>query len=147
MSHILLAGERFAVDQARLVVYHCAAETADWNLELLCGGRSLWLSGTVTPGPADAEALPGAEVEVELRSLDELLAALLGRAITLYPGGQEVCALRFRLQGSPTGVRFAATCSCDWDAYLRSFAAPGNVELTLAIDAEVAALHPGPLPE
>lgn len=147
VSHILLAGERFGIDQATLVVYHGAAETADWNLELVCGGRRLWLSGTITPGPVDAVALVGAEVEVDLRSLDELLEALLGRALTLYPGGQKVCALRFRLLGAPGGVRFAVTCSCDWDTYHRSFATPGDVELTLAIDAEVAALHPGPLPE
>lgn len=147
MSHIALAGERFGIDQATLVVDHGAAETADWNLELVRGGRRLWLSGTITPGPVDAGALVGAEVEVELRSLDELIEALLGRAITLYPGGQAVCALRFRLLGAPGGVRFAVTCSCDWDSSLKSFATPGPVELTLAIDAELAALHPGPLRE
>lgn len=147
MSHILLADERFVVDQATLVAYHCAAETADWNLELMCGGRRLCLAGTITPGPGDVEALAGAEVEVELRSLDEVLEALLGRAITVYPDGEQVCALSFRLLGSPAGVRFAVTCRCDWDSYHKSFPNPGTVELTLAIDAVVAALHPGRMPE
>lgn len=146
MSHIVVAGERFEFSGASLVVYHCLGEDADWNLELVREGESLWLAGTMRPGPRSADDLVGAEVEVDLRSLDEVVSALLGRPITLYPGGQAVCALRFMTAGSPEALVFAATCSCDWDPYLQSFPVAGAVALELAIEARVEALHPGHLP-
>ncbi len=146
MSHIIVAGERFPIDRATLVLYHCDEPEADWNLELVLGDRSLWLAGTVTPAPRTPADLDGARVEVDLRSLDEVVADLLGRSVTLYPGGQAVCALRFQLARSPDGVRFAATTSCDWDDYRKTFNTPGPVELTLEIDAIVSQLHQGQLP-
>jgi hypothetical protein len=146
MSHILVAGERFPIDRAQLVAYHCDGPEADWNLELVRGDESLWLAGTATPAPRTPDDLVGASVEVDLRSLDEVVGDLLGRPVTLYPGGQDVCALRFHLARSPDGLRFAVTTSCDWDHYLQTFATPDPVELTLEIDAVVSQLHPRHLP-
>jgi len=146
VSHIIVAGERFEVREAALTVYHASAEEADWNLELAFGGRTLWLAGTVTPGPDSAAALVGAEVAVDLRSLDEVVRGLLGRSVTLFPGGQAVCALRFGLVASAAGVGFVVTSRCDWDRYHETFPGLGDIEVTLAIDARVAALHAGQLP-
>lgn len=146
MSHIIVAGERFEIRAAALTVYHASAEEADWNLELACGEQTLWLAGTVTPGPDSAAALVGAEVAVDLRSLDEVVRGLLGRAVTLFPGGQAVCALRFGLVASPAGVGLVVTSRCDWDRYHDTFPGLGEIEVTLAIDARVAALHPGQQP-
>jgi hypothetical protein len=146
MGHIRVAGVTFAIERAVMVAYHCASPEADWNLALSCEGRSLWLAGTVVPGPTTIDALDGAEVSVDLRSLDEVLGELLGRAVTLYPNGQLVCALKLRLARTPRGVRFAAECECDWDRELGTFEAPGPVALAIELDAEVEALHPGRLP-
>lgn len=146
MSRIRVAGATFAIERAVMVAYHCAAPEADWNLALEREGASLWLAGTVVPGPATIDALGGAEVSVDLRSLDEVLGALLGRAVTLYPNGQGVCALKLRLARTPRGVRFAGECECDWDRELGTFEAAGWVALSIELDAEVEALHPGRLP-
>lgn len=146
MSHVRIAGASFVIERAVMVAYHCASEEADWNLELMREGGSLWLAGTVVPGPSSIDVLDGAEVSIDLRSLDEVAGELLGRAVTLYPNGQEVCALRFRLVRTLRGVRFAVGCECDWDRHLETFDAAGMVELSIDIDAEVEALHPGRLP-
>lgn len=146
MSHIRVAGTTFAIERAVMVAYHCASPEADWNLALEREGALLWLAGTVVPGPATIDALGGAEVSVELQSLDEVLEALLGRAVTLYPGGQGVCALKLRLARTPRGVRFAVECECDWDRALGTFEVAGSVALSIELDAEVEAIHPGQLP-
>jgi hypothetical protein len=147
MSHLRVAGATFAIERAVMVAYHCASEEADWNLELVHEGVPLWLAGTVAPGPSTIDALDGAQVSVDLRSLDEVVGALLDRAVTLYPNGQGVCALTFRLVRNSRSVRFVVDCECDWDRDLATFEATEGVALSLDIDAEVAALHPGPLPE
>ncbi|MCY1005193.1 hypothetical protein OV079_06320 [Nannocystis pusilla] len=85
-------------------------------------------------------------MSVDLRSLDEVAGALLGRAVTLYPGGQDVCALGFRIAAAPGGVRLAASARCDWDGYLQTFDHGQPVDLELDIDAAVVALHPDNLP-
>jgi hypothetical protein len=146
MSHVRIAGASFAIERAVMEAYHCASEAADWNLELVYEGTSLWLAGTVVPGPATIAALDGAQVTIDLRSLDEVVGGLLGRAITLYPNGQDVCELQGRLARTERGVRLAVGCECDWDRALETFEAPAWVELSLDIEAEVAALHPGRLP-
>lgn len=146
MSYIVVAGQRFDFAGASLVAYHCLGEDADWNLELVREGESLWLAGTMRPGPRSAEDLVGAEVEVDLRSLDEVVSALLGRAVTLYPGGEQVCALRFVTGGTSEVVVFAARSDCAWDRYLQSFPGEGAVEVELAIEARVVGMHPGHLP-
>lgn len=143
MSHIRVAGTSFAIERAVMVAYHCASEEADWNLELVREGASLWLAGTVKPGPGGIGALDGAEVEVDLRSLDEVVGELIGRAVTLYPSGQEVCALRLRLGRTERGVRFAGECECDWDRALETFEGVEMVGLAIDVDAEVGGLHPG----
>jgi len=145
MSHVRVAGASFAIERAVMVAYHCASEEADWNLELEHEGVSLWLAGTVTPGPETIAALEGAEVSIDLRSLDEVIGGLLGRAVTLYPNGQDVCALTFRLERTERGVRFAVDCECDWDRYLETFDAEGAVELSIDVDAEVGGLQQGRL--
>lgn len=146
MSHVRIAGASYVIERAVMVAAHCASEEADWNLELVREGGSLWLAGTVVPGPSSIDGLDGAEVSIDVLSLDEVVGALLGRAVTLYPNGQEVCALRFPLVRTLRGVRFAVVCECDWDRYLKTFEAGGVVELSIDIDAEVEALHPGALP-
>lgn len=146
MSHVRIAGASFAIERAVMEAYHCASQEADWNLELVREGGSLWLAGTVAPGPATIDALHGAEVVVDLRSLDEVVGALLGRAVTLYPNGQQVCASRLRLERTERGVRMAGECECDWDRGLETFAAQGMVALSIDVEAEVTALHQGPLP-
>jgi hypothetical protein len=146
MSHVRIAGTSFTIERAVMEAYHCASEEADWNLELVREGGSLWLAGTVVPGPATIDALHGAEVVVDLRSLDEVVGALLGRAVTLYPNGQQVCALRLRLARTERGVRLAGECECDWDRALETFEAQGMVALSIDVEAEVTALHPGQLP-
>lgn len=146
MSHVRVADRHFPLEHAALVAYHCDGPEADWNLELAHAGQTLWLAGTVRPGPRVADELVDAEVEVDLRSLDEVVGALLGRDVALYPGGQQVCALGFRLARAPVGVRFAVTVECDWDDSLQTFARPGPVVLELEIDAVVAGLHAGALP-
>jgi hypothetical protein len=75
-----------------------------------------------------------------------VVGELLGRAVTLYPNGQDVCALSLRLERTPHGVRFAVDCECDWDHELATFDTRGPVALSLDIEAEVEALHPGRLP-
>lgn len=146
MSHVRIAATSFAVERAVLEAYHCASEAADWNLELVREGASLWLAGTMVPGPATVAALDGAQVTIDLRSLDEVVGGLLGRAITLYPNGQDVCELQGRLVRTERGVRLAIECKCDWDRALETFEASAWVELSLDIEAEVAALHPEQLP-
>ncbi|PCC74764.1 hypothetical protein SAMN02745121_06056 [Nannocystis exedens] len=146
MSRIRIGDHTWTFDAASLELYHCMSSEADWNLALVRAGATLWLAGTVVPGPRSPEALLGAEVSVDLRSLDEVAGALLGRHVTLYPGGQDVCALRFRLAASPGGVRLAASAGCDWDRYLKTFDHDRPVDLELDIDAAVVALHPGNLP-
>ncbi|AKT39912.1 hypothetical protein [Chondromyces crocatus] len=146
MSRLQLGDQSWTLRKASLTIYHGAAAEADWNLALDHAGETLWLAGTITPGPHAPEALLGAEVTVDLRSLDEVVSHLLGRAVTLYPNGQEVCALVFRLTASPQGVHFAATAPCDWDRYLQTFDHDHPVTLELDIDAALTALHPGRLP-
>ncbi|MDC0674241.1 hypothetical protein [Nannocystis radixulma] len=146
MSRIRIGHDSWTLDRASLEAYHCHAPEADWNLALDHAGQTLWLAGTVTPGPRAPAELVGAEVTVDLRSLDEVVGALLGRAVTLYPGGQDVCALGFTLAPSPAGVRLAAIVTCDWDRALATFPHDEPVVLELDIDAGVEGLHPGGLP-
>lgn len=146
MSRIRIGDTTWTFRSASLELYHCLAPEADWNLALDHAGATLWLAGTVIPGPRSPEALIGAEVSVDLRSLDEVAGALLGRAVTLYPGGQDVCALGFRIAAAPGGVRLAASARCDWDGYLQTFDHGQPVDLELDIDAAVVALHPDNLP-
>ncbi|WAS97831.1 hypothetical protein [Nannocystis punicea] len=146
MSRIRIGDQTWDLSNATLELYHCRGPEADWNLALTHAGETLWLAGTVMPGPASIEALIGAEFTVDLRSLDELAGALLGRSVTLYPGGQGVCALAFRGAASPRGVRLAAAANCDWDRYLETFDRDQPVALDFDLDAAVAALHPGNLP-
>lgn len=143
MRRIRIADQTFEFPGATLVAYHCDAPEADWNLALDHHGATLWLSGTVTPGPRSRDALVGAEITVDARALDEVVGALLGRDVTLYADAQ---ALAFPLAGTSSGVRLAATFACDWDRALASFPEPGPVEIELDIDAEVTELHPGQLP-
>lgn len=146
MPRIRIAGETFEFASASLVAYHCDGPEADWNLALDRDGDTLWLAGTVTPGPRSPDALVGAVVTVDLRALDEVVGALLGRHVTLYPGGQDVCALAFPLARGAAGVRLAAAVACDWDRALETFPGASLVEMELDIDAVVAELHPGDLP-
>lgn len=146
MSQLRIADQTWTFASASLTVYHCLAPEADWNLALDHAGQTLWLAGTVIPGPSSPEALIGAEVVVDLRALDELVGALLDRPVTLYPNGQDVCALALRLAPSPRGVRLAASARCDWDRHLGTFDHDQPVALELDLDAAVAALHPGNLP-
>lgn len=146
MSHVRVAEQRFELDRAELEAYHCAGPEADWNLKLVRADGCLWLAGTVEPGPRTIDDLDGAEVTLDLRSLDETIGALIGRDVTLYPGGQDVCALKLRLARTERGVRFAVTCESDWDPALESFARPGPLTLSIDVDAAVVALHPGPSP-
>lgn len=146
MSRIRIDDQTWTFRSASLELYHCLGPEADWNLALDHAGATLWLVGTVVPGPRSASALIGAEVKVDLRALDELAEALLGRQVTLYPHGQDVCALGFRLAAAPGGVRLAASARCDWDRYLQTFDHDQPVDLELDIDAAVVALHPGNLP-
>ncbi|MCY0993541.1 hypothetical protein OV203_40765 [Nannocystis sp. ILAH1] len=146
MSWIRIGDTTWTFRNASLELYHCEGPEADWNLALDHAGATLWLAGTVVPGPRSPEALIGAEVSVDLRSLDEVAGALLGRAVTLFPHGQDVNALGFRLAASPGGVRLAASARCDWDRYLGTFDHGQPVDLELDIDAAVVALHPGNMP-
>lgn len=146
-SHLRIDEETFAFERATFVAYHCASSVADWNLELIRAGEAFWLSGKIVPAPRSPEDLDGARVEIDLRSLDDLADALLGRAITMFPGGQSVCALSFTLARSPTGVRFASDFSFEWDHDLETFPIKGTtLQASIELDAEVGALHPGGLP-
>jgi len=146
MSRLRISHDTWTLGGASFVAYHCDGPEADWNLALDHAGEMLWLAGTVSPAPRSPAELAGAEVTVDLRSLDEVAEALLGRSVTLYPGGQNVCALSFTLSPAPAGVRFAATVTCDWDRALATFPHGELVVLELDIEAAVAALHPGALP-
>jgi hypothetical protein len=149
MSHLRIAGETFHFDRVSLLAYHCASREADWNLGLEGAGTTLWLSGTIVPGPATPDDLDGAQVSVELRSLDEVVEALLGRPITMYPGGQAVCALAFPIARTAAGARFAVDFEFDWDHALGTFpdkAAGTRLTGALELDAELEALHPAGLP-
>lgn len=147
MSYIRIAGETFVLDGAELLAYHCCGPEADWNLALSLPGRTLYLSGTVTPAPRTADDLEGAAARVDLRSLDEVIGDLLGHSVTLYPGGQDVCELTFPLARSPKGVRLAVVFTSDWDRVLETFPGAGDIEIAIEIDAVVSALHPGRHPD
>lgn len=147
MGQIRIADRTYALSASEFVAYHCQQPEADWNLALAHQGRALWLSGTVIPAPLTVDDLDRATARVDLRSLDELAGALLGREVTLFPGGQDVCEIEFPLARTPAGVRLAVAVTCDWDRYLETFPRDaGPIELALEIDAPVAALHPGRLP-
>lgn len=144
MPHLHVAGEDFAFDRAALIAYHCASTEADWNLELVRGDETLWQSGTITPAPLTEAALAGAIVRLDPRALDELLEALTGRAVTLYPVGAD--EITFPLARSARGVKFAARFAATWDPELGEFADHSPTEIAIDVDAEVAALHPHRLP-
>jgi hypothetical protein len=140
--HLRIAGQEFSFERAALVAYHCAADEADWNLELVRDGETLWLSGTVAPAPASGDALAGAVAMIDPRALDELAGALLGRPLTLFPATEPTLALSCTARG----VRLATRFTCDWDRALDTFPDPAPIDITIDIDAELAALHPGRLP-
>jgi hypothetical protein len=147
MNQIRIANQTVVFERVTFVAYHCSAATADWNLCLEREGAMSYLSGTITPAPRTASDLAGASVRVDLRSLDEVAEGILGRPITLYPGGQSVCALSFPIERSATGARFAINFDFEWDHALGTFPVAGTMESgTIELEAEVGALHPNAPP-
>lgn len=146
-------GKRFELDGATLVLYHCESTEADWNLELrrsVDGDEQiLWLSGTVSPSPSRAEDLPGRELSIETRDIDELFEALAGTQVTTYPGGQGVCRATFTTSAAPEGMVLRSAFEFDWDRTIdppnATYPEPRTARLELAITAPM--LHPGGLPE
>lgn len=134
-------------------VHGSAASSATWQTSTpathqAANASASTLTGTIlASGPRTIDALHDAEVSIDLRSLDEVIGALLDREVTLYPNGQDVCALRGRLVRTSRGIRLATECECDWDRALETFeAGAGMVELAIDVEAEVAALLSGRLP-
>jgi hypothetical protein len=145
MARLHVAGDDFTFDRAALIAYHCASTlAADWNLGLVRGDETLWLSGTITPAPLTEAALDGAIVRLDPHALDELVEALTGRAVVLEPVGAD--EVTFPLARTARGVRLAVRFSAAWEPSLGEFADHSPVEVALDIDADVAALHPHRLP-
>src|SRR5690349_19330835 len=101
-SFIELDGQRFALSHARLEL-----QGADWSLTLRRPeAPSLVLDG-VTQGD---------RLRIDLRSLDALLEQLTGRAITTYPGGQNVCEAHLDVRGAEGGgLLLSLDVTFDWD--------------------------------
>jgi hypothetical protein len=58
-------------------------------------------------------------LHLDLRALDEVFGALLGRPITAYPGGQEVCAAHLDMRELDGGGLLLSTqFEFDWDRAL-----------------------------
>lgn len=149
MNVITIADQRYEFDRAALVAYHASSGEADWNVELVRGGESLFLSGTAALGEpiTDLESLLRCRARVDLRSLDEVAGALLGRSVTMYPGGEDVCELAFPLAPSEAGVRLAVSFEFEWDAYLDTFPGrTGRLPASIHLDAPVT-IHAGMLPD
>lgn len=147
MRRISIAGTSFEFERADLWGYHCASEEADWNLELVRGETTIWLSGTMKPGPRGVDELAGVVMRLDPRALDEVVESLIGRAVTLYPRQDPGLGdgVEFRLVRTDGGVRVSVAMDADWDRYLESFPVPGDVRVEIEIEAGVGELYPGRL--
>lgn len=151
MNTITVGHERFDLGEAELEFYHCDSEAeADWNLRLARPdqGTSLYLAGTVLPAPRQGTDLAGATFTVELRSIDEVLEGLLGRALVVHVVGDEGRHPRLTCR-SLGGERVALDASFEFEPDRPRDTLPtGEARATVSfrIEATVVGHHPGQLP-
>lgn len=151
IGFVEIDGRRFDFERGRMVLSHCASSEADWLLELRRPGdeRSMWLGGTVKPSPKRVEDLPGVELVLDNRDLDALFEVLLEGAITIYPGGEEVCRATARVSEDGDGLRLSSGFEFGWDRALDDSGVShpevrrARMELVVVVDG----MHAGTAPE
>jgi hypothetical protein len=140
---IRIADETFTIEKATFFGYHCAGKEADWNIELECGGESRWLSGRLRPGRSTTAELDGSQARIDLRSLDDVFAALLRRAITSFPLGIDPGhGFVVPVAAAADRIRLRVVFVFDWDHQLATFSTPESRSAELDVTAFVAALKP-----